>query len=153
MVNLDDITSNEINKIHKVMIETYGGLPGEVRPGGVDSVLNSIYYHEGGLAEKAAYLLSRLAKGHIFNDANKRTAYFATLYLVQLNDSDFKGINIKEISQEMNKIASLPIDDSYKYALKLCKRDIIPAQPITNYETFYRANLKPIEIAEKLSKQ
>lgn len=153
MDKLELITENEIDKIHEVMINTYGGLKGKIREGGSGSVLNSLHYQEGGIPEKTAYILSRMAKGHIYNDANKRTAYFLALYFAQLHDFNFKGMNVEEISEEMSKIASLPIDKSYDYALKLCKRDLILDKEINDYDAFYIRTLKPIELAKNLSKK
>ena len=79
------LTKADIVQINRRMIAEFGGLPfvepdNMVNPGSLEHVLveiqDSIFGYERfpGIVEKAAALEWRINTGHVFNDANKRTA-------------------------------------------------------------------------------
>lgn len=84
------ITAEELIALHDANVARYGGLPGMADAGRADGiigrVLTRIEYEEvGDLYEVAALYLVAVARGHIFNDANKRTALNSALLLLQRN--------------------------------------------------------------------
>lgn len=73
------LSSQDIIGIHQRMIVAYGGLAGYADPGRIESmatrILNRhIYEGEDDIYILAAAYLLAIARGHCFNDANKRTA-------------------------------------------------------------------------------
>jgi death on curing protein len=91
------IASSEILKIHKTLIDSFGGSQGVRDMSGLESALarpfqkydNKDLY--GTTIEKAAALVESLLVNHPFIDGNKRTGYAALrLYLMQ-NGLDFNN--------------------------------------------------------------
>lgn len=101
----------EVEEIHREMLERYGGLPG-IRD---ENLLCSAIEHPkmsiGGqelypsIYEKAAAYLYHIARNHPFNDANKRTAAAVAIIFLKANHiwiafekSDFEKI-VLEVAQ------------------------------------------------------
>ncbi|AEX54734.1 type II toxin-antitoxin system death-on-curing family toxin [Rahnella aquatilis] len=84
------LSSKDIISIHERMIAAYGGLAGYADPGRIDSmatrILNRhIYEGENDIYVLAAAYLLAIARGHCFNDANKRTAFASTVLFLRRN--------------------------------------------------------------------
>ena len=82
MVNLTYLTYEEALAIYyKTVEKSGGGMAGVRDEGGIRSTLDfvqdDIYYPE--IADKAAYLMYSLCKGHYFADCNKRISITLTL--------------------------------------------------------------------------
>ncbi|ATZ11566.1 type II toxin-antitoxin system death-on-curing family toxin [Erwinia amylovora] len=84
------LSSQDIIGIHQRMIVAYGGLAGYADPGRIESmatrILNRhIYEGEDDIYILAAAYLLAIARGHCFNDANKRTAFASTALFLRRN--------------------------------------------------------------------
>lgn len=63
---------------------TYGGRPGVINPGGIESAVARPYSgYFRPIARKSAALLHALVQNHGFVDGNKRTALLTTLLLIE----------------------------------------------------------------------
>lgn len=72
--------------LHSLLIERFGGAPGVLDKGLLESALarpRSGYYRS--LSEQAAALLHSLAMNHPFTDGNKRLAFALTAVFLRLN--------------------------------------------------------------------
>jgi len=84
------LSGKEIILIHDRMITSYGGLEGYTDSGRIESMVARIlnrYVYEGEndiYVLAAAYLLA-IARGHCFNDANKRTAFASAALFLRRN--------------------------------------------------------------------
>lgn len=85
------VNEQVLTRFHDVMIANYGGLPGMPDTGRMSAILsridNAIYYD--GVTDHfdiAALYLVAIARGHIFNDGNKRTALAVTLFYLARNN-------------------------------------------------------------------
>jgi death on curing protein len=71
----------EVEKIHDILIERFGGAKGIRDHGSLDAVLSRPYQTFDGLelyphpVEKAAAIFESIISNHPFVDGNKRTAY------------------------------------------------------------------------------
>lgn len=81
----------DIREIHDVMLERYGGRPGEREPGLIDFMADKpfqVYFgHElyPGLFMKAAVYMHGFATTQYFVDGNKRTGYGCAAVFLELN--------------------------------------------------------------------
>ena len=78
------LTDWELIHIHDRLIELYGGLPGMPDADRATAILTRVenqYFYEGvtDVFELAALYWVAISRGHIFNDANKRSSLAATL--------------------------------------------------------------------------
>jgi len=81
------ITEARILALHKRALAEHGGLPGGPQTGCVSAKLGGAWAAEGYVGGEAGiegltfatYLAFYLAKGHCFNDANKRVAWLAVV--------------------------------------------------------------------------
>lgn len=84
------MTAKDVIDIHDRMISAYGGLEGYSDVGRIESMVTRIlnrHVYEGEYDVyllAAAYLLA-IAKGHCFNDANKRTAFATSVLFLRRN--------------------------------------------------------------------
>lgn len=77
----------EIDRIHKAILEASGGFPGYRDKGLVDSAINrprTGYYKN--LFEEAAAMLESISNNQGFLDGNRRTAFVATDTFLRWND-------------------------------------------------------------------
>lgn len=85
------ITKSIVMRIHDRMIELYGGLPGMPDAERVKAIIGRVeqteYYSDPrpDVYQMAALYLCAIARGHIFNDANKRTALAVALFYLAQN--------------------------------------------------------------------
>ncbi len=101
------LDAEEIISIHDSILETEAGLAG-IRPDmSLETVLGRIFSHiqygtVSTVFEVAALYGEAIARGHLFNDANKRTALMAML--------TFLSINGYELSTGQHEIADLIVN-------------------------------------------
>jgi death-on-curing protein len=74
---------------------------GESVEGILGRVESNLYYRidRPTVLDAAALITYALAVGHIFNDANKRTAYFAGMITLELNGSDTGSIEQLDLEE------------------------------------------------------
>ena len=72
---------------NKTVEKSGGGMAGVRDEGGIllmlDNVQNDLYYPQ--IADKAAYMMFSLCRGHYFADCNKRISVTLTMYFLLLN--------------------------------------------------------------------
>jgi len=102
------ITEEALLRIHEQMITLNGGAPG-VRQNERVSVLLALLAQsstpEADLFEMAALYWVALARGHLFNAANKSTALAAALYLLERN-----GGTLRSGKDELAQLVALAND-------------------------------------------
>lgn len=86
------LTVEQVIAIHDSQIEAYGGLPGYRDIGLVEGMIARVenlhaYESENDLFVLAAALLLSIARGHGFNDANKRTSVASAMVFLDMNGS------------------------------------------------------------------
>ncbi|MFH8134811.1 type II toxin-antitoxin system death-on-curing family toxin [Pantoea osteomyelitidis] len=86
------LTVEQVIAIHDSQLETYGGLPGFRDLGLVEGMVARVenlhvYESETDLFVLAAALLLSIARGHGFNDANKRTSVASAMIFLDMNGS------------------------------------------------------------------
>ena len=146
-------STDNIIKIHDYLTDVHGSLGGMRSDPSYVSDFCKSYLSESEVVPVAAFILSRLAKGHYFVDGNKRTAYFSSRYFALMNGYDFGGTSSIEAISEMNKIAMLDDSSSRKYAEKVIERDIVCEDfSLKNISAFERLVLKSIAVSDGLSK-
>lgn len=84
------VSSQEVIEFHDRLISRDGGVPGMAEPGRADAIIHrvlSMHHYEGvtDIYDLAAVYLVAIARGYIFNDANKRTALFAAQVFLKRN--------------------------------------------------------------------
>ncbi|EFW7290436.1 type II toxin-antitoxin system death-on-curing family toxin [Escherichia coli] len=84
------ISPEELIALHDANISRYGGLPGMSDPGRAEAIIGRVqarvaYEEITDLFEVSATYLVATARGHIFNDANKRTALNSALLFLRRN--------------------------------------------------------------------
>ena len=80
----------EVIHIHDRNIAHYGGLPGLADKDRVEAVLSRVeshelYEHETDIYRLAALYFLALARGHVFADSNKRTAFDTAMIFLERN--------------------------------------------------------------------
>lgn len=88
MINF--LTTKDVISIHDRMISAYGGLEGYSDVGRIESMITRIlnrhvYEGEHDVHVLAAAYLLAIARGHCFNDANKRTGFAAAMLFLRRN--------------------------------------------------------------------
>ncbi|CAI2040934.1 death-on-curing family protein [Serratia fonticola] len=84
------VSSQEVIEFHDRLISRDGGIPGMAEPGRADALIHRVLnmHHYDGVTDiydLAAVYLVAIARGHIFNDANKRTALFVAQVFLKRN--------------------------------------------------------------------
>jgi death on curing protein len=89
------VSTDEVMRLHRHQIDTYGGSHGLRDAGLLDSALaqpqaafGGQFAHDGLAAMAAAYLF-HLAMNHPFFDGNKRIAAATAIYFLEINGVDF----------------------------------------------------------------
>ena len=114
MANLTYIDYDEALAIYyKTVEKSGGGMAGVRDEGGIRSTLDfvqdDLYYPE--IADKAAYLMFSLCRGHYFADCNKRISITLTLYFLLKNGYMYLTQNfMKEIEAIGYHVAAGYID-------------------------------------------
>jgi death-on-curing protein len=94
------LSAKDVLAIHDLILEEEGGLSGHHGMGAIEGALSRVVNHimYAGLDdvfEVAAMYAVAIARGHVFNDANKRTALVTALTYL----SETQGILIKRSPQ------------------------------------------------------
>lgn len=83
------LTQAQVERLHDISLEKYGGQAGIGDPGLVDSALasakNAYFYGGGDIFDIAAAYAFHIAEAQAFNDGNKRAAVAAALTFLELN--------------------------------------------------------------------
>ncbi|HIC1896452.1 TPA: type II toxin-antitoxin system death-on-curing family toxin [Citrobacter freundii] len=84
------VSSQEVIEFHDRLVMRDGGVAGMPDPGRADAIIHRVlnmHYYEGikDVFDLAAVYLVAIARGHIFNDANKRTALFVAQVFLKRN--------------------------------------------------------------------
>ncbi len=89
--------------MHKTIEKSGGGMAGVRDEGGIklmlENIQNDIYYPE--IADKAAYMMYSLCRGHYFYDCNKRISITLTMYLFLQNGYLFVAQNFMKNMEEI----------------------------------------------------
>lgn len=88
------ISQKEVNQIHKILIQKFGGSDGIRDLNLSDAAINRPYATFGGQelypnpSEKAAAIFESIVKNHPFADGNKRTGYVLLRMILMDYESD-----------------------------------------------------------------
>ncbi|ACT06710.1 death-on-curing family protein [Dickeya chrysanthemi Ech1591] len=106
------VSAQDVIDFHDRILQVLPGVTGMADPGRAEALIyrvqNRLYY-EGvtELFELAATYWVTIARGHIFNDGNKRTAFFVTMtflrrngILIVDNDNSLEELTIKAATGE-----------------------------------------------------
>ena len=99
------LDAQQVLELHEYVLVRDGGLPG-IRAGkSVDAVLarienNLLFEFDPDAANAAALVTYAFAVGHIFNDANNRTAYVCGLITLEIN-----GVKTNKLEDVIKAIA------------------------------------------------
>lgn len=116
------LTEEQLVSINKMVIEKYSPLENSrlVSPSALNMIINLPEQYVLGkelyptLMEKATVLFVQLIKKHVFENANKRTAVFALVAFLKLNQIKLT-VSTKELVDFTVLIATNPLtDDSFK---------------------------------------
>lgn len=104
------LTVDDIIIIHDQILKVTTGLPGLCPDKSLESALERIefsIFYEGisDIFDIAALYAFALAQGHVFNDANKRTALIATYDFLEINGYDLDAL-VDETTEIMVAIAN-----------------------------------------------
>lgn len=93
------LSAKEVIAIHDLIIADGGGLAGDHGLGAVEGALSRVMNHIAyagmdDVFEIAAMYAVAIARGHVFNDANKRTALVSALAYL-----DREGIKVRQTMQ------------------------------------------------------
>lgn len=90
---------------YKTVEKSGGGMAGVRDEGGIrlvlENVQNDLYYPE--IADKAAYMMFSLCRGHYFADCNKRISVTLTLYFLLQNGYLFLMHTFMEDTKEFSR--------------------------------------------------
>lgn len=98
------ISAQEVIAFHDRLLAALPGVQGMPEPGRAEAIIyrvqNQLYY-EGveDIHELAAMYLVAISRGHIFNDGNKRTAFFVAMTFLNRN-----GIQIRDEGNELEEL-------------------------------------------------
>ena len=83
------LTRAQVDRLHQISLERYGGMAGVGNDGLLDSAMasaqNAFFYGRGDVSDVAAAYAFHIAEAQAFNDGNKRTAVAAALTFLELN--------------------------------------------------------------------
>ncbi len=103
--------------IHDEILKYGRGLPGISKDKSLAAALNRLEthaYYEGiaDIYEAAAFYGVSIARGHLFLDANKRTAFLAVFIFLELNGFQLTASDYNTENEEMmEKIAKRELDE------------------------------------------
>lgn len=99
------IDADQLIHIHDRLLQYGKGVPGMPDPDRASAIcsriLNRHYYEDvNDIFELAATYLVAVARGHIFNDANKRTALMTTIIFLGNNSIllQYEGFDLEELT-------------------------------------------------------
>lgn len=109
------ISAQEVIAFHDRLLATLPGVPGMAEPARAEAMIyrvqNQLYYENvEDIYELAAIYLVAISRGHIFNDGNKRTAFFVAMAFLKRNGIDIcdEGDELEEltVSAAMGSVSS-----------------------------------------------
>ncbi len=103
MAEVKYLTIKDIEEINKEIVKKYGGTSGFHSKGNLEFALSRMKNAQG-ILKKAAILMYGINTGHVFWDANKRTAFDATLIFLRMNGIDLQ-IEVEEAEEVLIKMA------------------------------------------------
>lgn len=114
------VSSQEVIEFHDRLILRDGGVSGMADLGRADAIIHRVlnmHYYEGvtDVYDLAAVYLVAIARGHIFNDANKRTALFVAQVFLKRNGIEIIGSRIS--FSEMQTIAINAATGEYSWKM------------------------------------
>ncbi|AOR63334.1 type II toxin-antitoxin system death-on-curing family toxin [Pectobacterium wasabiae] len=117
------LTVEQVIAIHDCQLEIYGGLAGFRDIGLVEGMVARVenlhtYQDENDLYVLAASLLLSIARGHGFNDANKRTSAASAMVFLDMNGA---SITPSEDFADFVVMAAQGLHDVHSVAEKLKK--------------------------------
>lgn len=88
---LQHLTALVVASIHDSILDSESGLKGTRKDMSVEGMIGRIHsnlYYQGlnSIEEVTALYAEVIAKGHVFNDGNKRTAFVSMVSFLELND-------------------------------------------------------------------
>jgi len=91
---ISHISPEEVIALHDGLIARYGGLSGMSDAGRVEALVSRVinrelYEGETDIYALAALYLVAISRGHVFNDANKRTAFNTMMLFLRRNGMRF----------------------------------------------------------------
>lgn len=98
------ISAAEVVEFHDRIMRILPGVPGMPDAGRATAIISRVHnlaHYEGvtNVFELAACYLVAIARGHIFNDGNKRTAFFTAMAFLNRN-----GIPIRDEGDELEEL-------------------------------------------------
>ncbi len=113
MFNLDELihlTANDITAIHDDILRELPGLKGHRPNQSVDALAGRIHHNLtdqsfNSIEEVAALYAEVIAKGHVFNDGNKRTSLLCMLAFLDLNGYALHAPDQDELADKIVDIA------------------------------------------------
>lgn len=151
-MGIDYIEYEQALKIYEKTVEKSGGGMAGVRDAGgiqlmLENVQNDWYYPE--IADKAAYMMFSLCRGHYFADCNKRISITLTMYFLLMNGYLFVA---QTFMKDMEEIAlDLAAGCMEKELLTDIMHCLVNAEPYSEAVLLGIANAraKRIEIEEQ----
>ena len=109
------LDAQQVLELHEYVLIRDGGLPGVPLGKILDAVLarveNNLHFEfEPDVANAAALFAYTFAVGHIFNDANRRTAYVCALVVLEINGIKTTNINQTELEELIIAAAKGDVD-------------------------------------------
>lgn len=125
------ITEEQLNYLHKITINTFGGSHGVRDEGGLDAALKSPHITFGGKElfetdlQKCCKLFCSIIQHHPYIDGNKRAGVDAFLFSLALNGFNYKKLNKQELYDVAMKVASgiYNYEDVYEIIRKIYNKD------------------------------
>lgn len=151
-MGIDYIDYEQALKIYEKTVEKSGGGMAGVRDAGgiqlmLENVQNDWYYPE--IADKAAYIMFSLCRGHYFADCNKRISITLTMYFLLMNGYLFVA---QTFMKDMEEIAlDLAAGCMEKELLTDIMHCLVNAEPYSEVVLLGIANAraKRVEIEEQ----
>lgn len=151
-MGIDYIEYEQALKIYEKTVEKSGGGMAGVRDAGgiqlmLENVQNDWYYPE--IADKAAYMMFSLCRGHYFADCNKRISITITMYFLLMNGYLFVA---QTFMKDMEEIAlDLAAGCMEKELLTDIMHCLVNAEPYSEAVLLGIANAraKRVEIEER----
>jgi death on curing protein len=109
-MEIEWISVNTVEKIHRMVLAQSGGLPGIRDPGLLDSALarpQQLYSYEDcrDLFRLAAAYAEGISRNHAFLDGNKRTAFMTSGFFLEKNGHELRPVKGTEHADIMEKLA------------------------------------------------
>jgi death-on-curing protein len=114
-----------IDGLHDAAIRIHGGLEGK-RQDSLGTICQNAFYHPDKSVEGlAAYYLSRIVKGHPFNDGNKRAGFLTSVLFLGANSRKYEIYDGEFAATEIANIAdAINMDKAYEYSKIFVERHI-----------------------------